>query len=110
MKQVEIIDNEAIRRAPSSKFLRKEEMVAIDPNWIWNRKSFIFKYQIPLLVDKDIAKAMIKKHDSVEYLNKKNNLEKFKYQKLKKMATSKGIPWKETFVPKQELIKLIDNA
>jgi hypothetical protein len=98
MKQVEIIDNEAIRNAPSSKFLTKEEMIELDPNWIWNRKSFIFKYQIPLLVDKNIAEAMINKYDSVEY------------QKLKKMATQKGIPWNETFVPRDELIRLIDSV
>ena len=110
MIQVEIIDNEAIRNAPSSKFLTKEEMVALDPNWIWNRKSFIFKYKIPLLVDKNIAEAMINKYDSVEYLDKKNNLKKVKYQKLKKMATQKGIPWNETFVPRDELIRLIDSV
>ena len=110
MKQVEIIDNEAIRNAPSSKFLTKEEMIALDPNWIWNRKSFIFKYQIPLLVDKNIAESMINKYDSVEYLDKKNNLKKVKYQKLKKMATQKGIPWNETFVPRDELIRLIDSV
>lgn len=110
MIQVEIIDNEAIRNAPSSKFLTKEEMVALDPNWIWNRKSFIFKYKIPLLVDKNIAEALIKKYDFVEYLNKKNDLKKVKYQKLKKMATQKGIPWNETFVPRDELIRLIDSV
>ena len=110
MKQVEIIDNEAIRNAPSSKFLTKEEMIALDPNWIWNRKSFIFKYKIPLLVDKNIAEALIKKYDFVEYLNKKNDLKKVKYQKLKKMATQKGIPWNETFVPRDELIRLIDSV
>jgi|TARA_R110002020_G_scaffold135068_1_gene301675 hypothetical protein len=110
MIQVEIIDNEAIRNAPSSKFLTKEEMVALDPNWIWNRKSFIFKYKIPLVVDKNIAEALIKKYDFVEYLNKKNDLKKVKYQKLKKMATQKGIPWNETFVPRDELIRLIDSV
>ena len=110
MKQVEIVDNEAIRNAPSSKFLTKEEMIELDPNWIWNRKSFIFKYQIPLLVDKNIAEAMINKYDSVEYLDKKNNLKKVKFQKLKKMATQKGIPWNETFVPRDELIRLIDSV
>ena len=110
MKQVGIIDDEAVQYAPSSKFLTKEEMQTIDPNWIWNRKSFIFKYQIPLVVDKNIAEAMIKKYDSVQYLDKKDDLKKVKYQKLKKMATSKGIPWKETFVPKDELIRLIDSV
>lgn len=110
MKQVEIVDNEAIRNAPSSKFLTKEEMILLDPNWIWNRKSFIFKYQIPLLIDKNIAEAMINKYDSVEYLDKKNNLKKVKYQKLKKMATQKGIPWNKTFVPRDELIRLIDSV
>jgi len=63
-----------------------------------------------LLVDKNIAESMINKYDSVEYLDKKNNLKKVKYQKLKKMATQKGIPWNETFVPRDELIRLIDSV
>ena len=31
------------------------------------------------------------------------------YQKLKKIASDKGIPWSDTFVKKEELIKMIDS-
>ena len=110
MTQVEIIDNDAVRYAPSSKFLTKNEMAELDPDWIWNRKSFIFKHRIPLLVDRDIAEMMIKKYPSIQYMDRKDDLKRMKYIKLKKMAAEKGIPWNETFVAKDVLINMIDSA
>ena len=82
MRQVEIIDEDAIQYAPSSKFLSKEEMVAIDPNWIWHRKSFIFKYKIPHIVDSDIAKMMVDKYPTVIYVDTKQDLKNVKYCKM----------------------------
>ena len=109
MRQVEIIDEDAQINAPSSKFLTKEEMISADPNWIWQRNSFIFKYKIPHIVDSNIAKLMVDKYESVKYVNKKQDLSNVKYQKLKKIAADKGIPWSDTFVKKDELIRMIDN-
>ena len=110
MRQVEIIDEDAIKYAPSSKFLSKEEMITIDPNWIWHRKSFIFKYKIPHIVDSNIAKMMVDKYPTVIYVDRKQDLKNVKYQKLKKLAANKGIPWADTFVNKEELIRMIDGA
>jgi len=110
MRQVEIIDEDAVQYAPSSKFLTDIEMKSIDPNWIWHRKSFIFKYKIPHIVDSNIAKMMVDKYHTVNYVDRKQDLNKVKYHKLKKMAASKGIPWADTFVKKDELIKMIDSA
>ena len=109
MREVEIIDEEAQINAPSSKFLTKEEMISVDPNWIWHRKSFIFKYKIPHIVDNNIAKLMVNRYPSVKYVDKKQDLSNVKYQKLKKIASDKGIPWSDTFVKKEELIKMIDS-
>jgi len=110
MKQVEIIDEDAVQYAPSSKFLSKEEMITVNPNWIWHRKSFIFKHKIPHIVDSNIAKMMVDKYPTVIYVDTKQDLKNVKYQKLKKMAANKGIPWSETFVKKDELIRMIDSA
>ena len=110
MRQVEIIDDDAVKYAPSSKFLTDVEMKSIYPNWIWHRKSFIFKYKIPHIVDSNIAKMMVDKYPTVNYVDRKQDLNKVKYHKLKKMAASKGIPWADTFVKKDELIKMIDSA
>ena len=110
MRQVEIIDDDAVKYAPSSKFLTDVEMKSIDPNWIWHRKSFIFKYKIPHIVDSNIAKMMVDKYPTVIYVDRKQDLNNVKYQKLKKMAANKGIPWADTFVKKDELIKMIDSA
>ena len=86
MKQVEIIDEDAVQYAPSSKFLSKEEMITVNPNWIWHRKSFIFKHKIPHIVDSNIAKMMVDKYPTVIYVDTKQDLKNVKYQKLKKMA------------------------
>jgi hypothetical protein len=110
MKQVEIIDEDAVQYAPSSKFLSKEEMITVNPNWIWHRKSFIFKHKIPHIVDSNIAKMMVDKYPTVIYVDTKQDLINVKYQKLKKMAANKGIPWANTFVKKDELIRMINSA
>jgi len=109
MKQVGIIDDEAVQYAPSSKFLTKEEMQTIDPNWIWNRKSFIFKYKIPLYVDENVAEVAINKYPSVRYEKIEQGYKDVKYQKLKKIAVDKGVPWGETFVKREELIIMINQ-
>ena len=110
MKQVEIIDEDAVQYAPSSKFFSKEEMITVNPNWIWHRKSFIFKHKIPHIVDSNIAKMMVDKYPTVIYVDTKQDLKYVKYQKLKKMAANKGIPWANTFVKKDELIRMINSA
>ena len=110
MKQVGIIDDEAVKYAPSSKFLTKEEMQTIDPKWIWNRKSFIFKYQIPLYVDENVAEAVVNKYQSVRYEKIEHRYENVNYNDLKKVAVDKGIPWGKTFVKREELITMISQV
>ena len=110
MSQVGIIDDDAVKNAPSSKFLTKEEMVSIDSNWIWSRKSIIFKYQIPQYVDSGVAEAMIKKYPSVRLEKPINDYKGVKYNDLKKMAVKKGIRWSDTFVERSELVKIINQA
>ena len=106
--KVGLLDFDTVPNAPTSKFLTKEEMKLIDPNWIWNRKSFIFKHNVPLSVDRKIADFLVKKYESVKYQNKKEDLNNLSYNNLKKMAKNKGVPHKDTFVTKEKLIKMIE--
>jgi hypothetical protein len=107
--KIGIIDTDTVQHAPTSKFLNKEEMQKLDAEWIYNRKSFIFKHRIPLLVERDIANAMVKKYNTVEYIDKKEDLSKVKYQKLKQLAVKRGMSYNDTFIKKEELIKAIDK-
>ena len=95
--KIGLLDNETVPNAPTSKFLTKEEIQKFDTEWIWNRQSFIFKHKIPLMVERKAAEVLVNKYDSVQA----------KYNDLKKIATSKGIPYKETFIKKEELIEKI---
>ena len=108
--RVGIIDKETVPHAPTSRFLTKEEMNELDNGWIWNRNNFIFKYNIPLMVERNIAEALIKKYDPVEFYDKKEDLRRMKYNKLKAMARKKGYDHKSTFVNKEKLISMIDSA
>jgi len=107
--KIAIIDTETIPKAPTSKFLTKKEMQMLDENWIWNRKSFIFKHNIPLMVDRDVANILINKYDTIKYEDKKDDLRKMKYQNLKKLAVKRGMSYSDTFLKKEELIKAIDK-
>jgi hypothetical protein len=53
---------------------------------------------------------MVDKYPTVIYVDTKQDLINVKYQKLKKMAANKGIPWANTFVKKDELIRMINSA
>ena len=53
---------------------------------------------------------MVDKYPTVIYVDRKQDLNSIKYQKLKKMAANKGIPWADTFVKKEDLIRMIDGA
>ena len=105
--KIAIIDTETIPKAPTSKFLTKNEMQMLDENWIWNRKSFIFKHNIPLLVESDIANLLVNKYDAIEYEDKRDDLRKMKYHKLKQFAVKRGIEYKDTFVKRDVLIEMI---
>jgi|TARA_R100001530_G_scaffold7088_2_gene7936 hypothetical protein len=109
MSEVTIIDEDSIPHAPSSKFLSKEEMKNINPDWIWNRNSFIFKYGKPMIVEHNVAQALIKKYDTVKFENQPDDLINMKYQALKKLAVKNGIPWSDTFVSKEELVNMINK-
>ena len=105
--KIGLLDMETVPNAPTSKFLSKQEILEFDNDWIYNRKNFIFKHKIPLMVDREDAKALVEKYVSVEFHKKSDDYTKINYNKLKKVATSKGIPYKETFVKKELLIEKI---
>jgi hypothetical protein len=108
--EVGLIDNQTMPNAPTSRFLTKEEMFDIDRDWIWHRKSFIFKHQIPLVVDRKVADVLVGKYDSINFYDRKDNLRAMKYLDLKKMAKSKGLSHKETMVNRELLIDAIDKV
>ena len=110
MREVTIIDEDSIPHAPSSKFLTREEMKKLDPDWIWSRKSFIFKYGKPLIVDHNIALALTQKYETVNFEHKEQELMDMQYQQLKKLAVEKGIKWNDTFVSKEKLAQMISEA
>ena len=107
--KVGVLDLETVPNAPTSKFLTKQEMQSIDSGWIWNRNSFIFKHNIPLMVDRKMADVLVKKYESVKYQDKKEDLSNIAYNDLKKMAKNKGVPYKDTFVKKDVLIRIIED-
>ena len=108
--QVGLIDRQTVQNAPTSRFLTKEEMKNIDSNWIWHRKSFIFKHEIPLNVDLKVANALVDKYDSVVFYDRKDNLRKMKYNDLRKMGKTLGLTHKETMVKRELLIDAIDRV
>ena len=61
------------------------------------------------MVDRDVAKVLVDKYESVEFHNKSDDYNKIAYNKLKKVATDKGVPYKETFVKKEALIDKIEE-
>tara|TARA_R100000664_G_scaffold2996_1_gene7044 strand:+ start:11883 stop:12218 length:336 start_codon:yes stop_codon:yes gene_type:complete len=107
--KVGLLDLETVPHAPTSKFLTKEEMQKIDSEWIWNRQSFIFKHNIPLMVERKMADVLVKKYESVKYHDKKEDLSKMAYNDLKKLAKAKGMSHKDTFVKKELLIQAIEK-
>jgi hypothetical protein len=107
--EVRIIDKQTVPNAPTSRFLTKKEMEAINRDWIWHRKSYIFKHKIPLVVDRKEADVLIEKYDSISYFDRTENLKKMKYNDLKKMARSKGLSHKDTMVSREVLITSIDR-
>jgi hypothetical protein len=49
----------------------------------------------------------VNKYESVHFYDKKDDYSKIKYNDLKKLAKSKGLPYKETFIKKELLIEKI---
>ena len=111
-----IIDIEAIPNCPTSKFLTKEEISKFKPDWNQHRMNFIFKHEIPVNVEDEIAMTLTKKYPSLELVGvsgeKASNVDEHKfddhtYLELKKIAIKNGIPPNKTFVKREELIKKI---
>jgi|24BtaG_2_1085350.scaffolds.fasta_scaffold05381_3 hypothetical protein len=124
-----LIDKESESNCPTSKFLSRKEFAELFPDRMPRRMNFLFKYNVPLIVEEDIGIKLIDKYpnaldvcDKVEKLSdepkldvkpvsvekgKSDELDKMKYQKLKALAVNYGIPYKRTFVKKPELIALI---
>ena len=105
--KIGILDRETVPNAPTSKFLTKDEIQKFDSEWIWNRQSFIFKHKIPLMVERKAAEVLVNKYESVHFYDKKDDYSKIKYNDLKRLAKSKGVPYKETFIKKELLIEKI---
>jgi len=110
-----VIDIEAMPNCPTSKFLTKEEVMEIDPNWNQNRINFIFKYNIPITVSIPMAKILVNKYSSLQYKDgdeevqttEEEYYEEYTYNELKKLAVKSGMPYKETFVKRDALIMKI---
>jgi len=106
--KVALLDLETVPHAPTSKFITKQEMQKIDSEWIWNRQSFIFKHNIPLMVERKMADIHVDKYISVKYYDKKDDLRKMKYNDLKRMGRAKGMSNLDTFIKKELLIDAIE--
>ena len=112
---VGIIDREASMGCPTSKFLNKKEIHTFDPAWNRWRMNFIFKCNIPLYVTDQVASLLVNKYDSVEFKDGDEEMQvtveeyydDYTYIELKKLAVKNGIPYKETFVKRDILVKMI---
>tara|TARA_Y100000310_G_C20625356_1_gene785553 strand:- start:1238 stop:1606 length:369 start_codon:yes stop_codon:yes gene_type:complete len=111
-----VIDIEAMPHCPTSKFLTKEEIVKFDPGWNQNRMNFIFKHEVPVSVDDNIAMTLTSKYPSLELIgvdgkkvleSDKYDFDDYTYLDLKKLAMENDIPSKETFVKREALIEKI---
>jgi uncharacterized protein with ParB-like and HNH nuclease domain len=112
---VGILDTAAEHGCPTSKFLTQKEIKTFDPAWNRWRMNFIFKHNIPLYVTDHVAKLLTDKYDSLQYKDGDEEMQvtveefydDYTYVELKKLAVKNGIPYKETFVKRGQLIDLI---
>ena len=112
---VGILDKEASHGCPTSKFLTQKEIKTFDPGWNRWRMNFLFKHAIPLYVTDHVAKLLVDKYDSLQYKDGDEEMQvtveefydDYTYIELKKLAVKNGIPYKEKFVKRDILVKMI---
>ena len=104
---VQIIDSFAELGCKTSRFLTREEMFPVKPDYPQHRMNFIFKHEIPLEVEPGIGKLLVDKYDTLDYAEElkteEDSLDEVDYNELKLLAVKKGI--NPHFVKKDELIE-----
>ena len=109
---VQIIDSFAELGCKTSRFLTKEEILPVKPDYPQHRMNFIFKHEIPLEVEPGIGKLLVDKYDTLDYAKEveteENTLDEIGYNELKSLAVKKGI--NPHFVKKDDLIEKLKKA
>ena len=136
---VNIVDKDTLPGCPTSRFLKKEEIVSHNPDsgLMQSRVNFLFKHKIPLAVDKGYATILIDKYPSIERWAEEiippdpkeidpfpgeelkevpmtlQQLNEMPYTELKKLDVKKGMLFKDTCIKREELSRkvkeIIDN-
>lgn len=113
---MQIIDKDAMIKAPTSKFLKKEEYAHLYPNkeHMPHRKNYIFKYNIPIIINNDLGSLLLNKYFNLRRVDLENTgkiiskkLNNMSYNKLKNVAVEHGYKYRQTMVKKEKLIQMI---
>ena len=105
---VQIIDSFAELGCKTSRFLTREEISPVKPDYPQHRMNFIFKHNIPLSVETGIGKLLVDKFDEVNYHGESDSYEDMDYTELKEIAKEKGI--KAHFVKRDDLVQKLNKA
>ena len=105
---IQIVDSFAEEGCKTSRFLTRDELKPIKPDYPQSRMNFIFKHEIPLEVESGIGKLLLDKFDEVDYVQKEKSYEEMEYTKLKEIAIEKGV--NAHFVKKDVLIDNLKKA
>ena len=105
---IDIIDSFAELGCKTSRFLTKDELSSVKPDFPQSRMNFIFKHNIPLSVETGIGKLLVEKFDEVNYHGESDSYEDMDYKQLKDIAAEKGI--NAHFVKRDELVQKLNKA
>ena len=112
MDNVQIIDSFAELGCKTSRFLTKEEILPVKPDYHQHRMNFIFKHEIPLEIEPGIGRLLVDKYDTLDYVEEVKveeiTLDEMNYSELKFLAAKKGI--NPHFVKKDSLIEKLKKA
>ena len=101
---MKLTDKRARVNIPSSLFLTRGEFKELYPHLLTSRINYIFKHNVPKEVPDGEAKLLMKKYPHVlrwepevdfDETSRHQELKKLKYQDLKKLGSSLGMPFKE---------------
>ena len=106
--QVGIIDHFAELGCKTSRFLTKEELSSVKPEFPQSRMNFIFKHNIPLEVEVGIGKLLVDKFNELDYVQGEKSYDDMNYTELKERAKIKGV--NAHFVKKDVLIDKLKKA
>jgi len=113
---MKLIDTRATDTMPTSLFLTRAEFRELYPYRLNSRMNYIFKHDQPKNVPDGEAKILLKKYPHVirwdktaeiPQTNRHQELEKMKYNDLKKYAGTLKMPFSETRVKRDILIDKI---